>query len=253
MKKAISIGEKVRALRTERGMTQRALAKQLGLSQARLSELERGAGSFSAEQFLMILKVFNAAVADFDPGSLRDPGAQLQSSLVRLGASQLHEVEQLIPSADFAELHKVIRDSLISGSPRLLTALGPVLIKTIDIINLRALYDELKRIGLERRLGFVIENVRDAILLQGELLSAPANRRQRRASFLLDEFLALLRHVEPASPSAPLDVIDRSIRSKKSLERVQAASSESAKRWGVVTSLQLSDFAHALAGAREAG
>lgn len=253
MKLSLGIGEKVRELRKARGMTQHALATRLGLSQARLSEIERGAGSFSAEQFLLILKLFNASVSDFDPGGVRDPASQLQNSLVRLGAAQLHEVEQLIPSGDLADLHKVIRDALITGSPRLLTALGPVLVQNIDLINLRALYQDLRRDGLERRFGWVIENVRDAISLQREQLSAPANRLRRRASFLFDEFLAFIASVEPADASAPPDVIDRSIRSKKSLERVRASSSESAKKWGVVTSLQLSDFTHALAGAHEAG
>lgn len=253
MKTALDIGQKVRALRTERGITQQTLARALGLSQSRLSEIERGAGSFSAEQFLAILKIFNASVADFDPSSVRDPASQLQSSLARLGAAQLHEVEQLLPSEDFADLHKVVRDSLLSGSPRLLTALGPVFLQNIDVINLPALYEDLKRVGLERRFAWVIENIRDAIHLQREPVASPAVRRYRRASFLLNEIMNFLVHAEPRREPTPPDVIDRSIRSKKSLDKVQAAASESAKRWGVVTSLQLDDFTHALASADEAG
>lgn len=200
-----------------------------------------------------ILKIFNANVADFDPSSIGDPSSQLQSSLARLGAAQLHEVEQLLPSEAFADLFRVIRDALISGSPRLITSLGPVLVHNIDVINLRALYADLKDVGLERRLGWVIENVRDAIRLLREPASSSVSRRRRRASFLLDEFLSFVHHVDAPRDSAPPDVIDRSIRSKKSLEKVRASLSENSRRWGVITSLQLSDFLHALEGASEAG
>ena len=48
----LQIAAKVRSLRAARGWTQRALAGQLGLSQSRLSELERGAGSFTASNWL---------------------------------------------------------------------------------------------------------------------------------------------------------------------------------------------------------
>jgi transcriptional regulator with XRE-family HTH domain len=45
------IARNVRELRKERRWTQAELAKRLDLSQARLSEIEGGDGSFTAEQF----------------------------------------------------------------------------------------------------------------------------------------------------------------------------------------------------------
>ena len=56
---------KVRELRTERRWTQAVLAEKLGLSPARLSEIERGGGSFTAEQFLEVLRLFNVNVDAF--------------------------------------------------------------------------------------------------------------------------------------------------------------------------------------------
>ena len=52
------IAAKVRELRQSRNWTQAELSKRLQLSQSRLSEIERGAGSFTAEQFLLLLRLF---------------------------------------------------------------------------------------------------------------------------------------------------------------------------------------------------
>ena len=63
----LAIAKKVRLLRRERRLSQAELAKKLGLSQSRLSELENGAGSFTAEQLVMLLQLFNVTLADFAP------------------------------------------------------------------------------------------------------------------------------------------------------------------------------------------
>ena len=52
------IAKKVRTLREKRGLTQAELSKKLGMSQSRFSVVERGDGSFSAEQFVEILRGF---------------------------------------------------------------------------------------------------------------------------------------------------------------------------------------------------
>ena len=59
------IADKARELRRLRGWTQAELAKRLQLSQNRLSEIESGDGSFTAEQFLLLLRLFNVAATDF--------------------------------------------------------------------------------------------------------------------------------------------------------------------------------------------
>jgi DNA-binding XRE family transcriptional regulator len=78
------ISRVVRDLRKERGWTQAELAGKLGLSQSRLSEVERGDGSFTAEQFLQILRLFNVAVDRFLGET--DRSLQLQNALARLVA-----------------------------------------------------------------------------------------------------------------------------------------------------------------------
>jgi transcriptional regulator with XRE-family HTH domain len=65
------IARKVRELRKQRRWTQAELARRLGLSQSRLSEIERGAGSFSAEQFLTILSLFNVYSTRFSRQAIR--------------------------------------------------------------------------------------------------------------------------------------------------------------------------------------
>ena len=78
------IARKIRALREERHWTQADLSKGLGLSQSRFSEIERGQGSFTAEQFLEVLKLFNVPVSHFavEQG---ESGSKIQNALARLG------------------------------------------------------------------------------------------------------------------------------------------------------------------------
>src|SRR5271154_2106763 len=89
-KARFTIAKSVRDLRKERRWTQAELAKRLDLSQARLSEVESGDGSFTAEQFLLLLKLFNVGTSRFAPNagasSGHDREAQIQNALVRLGA-----------------------------------------------------------------------------------------------------------------------------------------------------------------------
>ena len=52
-----------------------------------MSEIERGDGSFTAEQFLAILKLFNVPASHFT-SSTPQPDSSLQNALARLGAAQ---------------------------------------------------------------------------------------------------------------------------------------------------------------------
>lgn len=78
------IARKVRNLRAERHLTQAELSKVLGLSQGRYSEIERGKGSFTAEQFLELLRRFNVPASFFVTEKI-DAGSSLQNALARLG------------------------------------------------------------------------------------------------------------------------------------------------------------------------
>jgi transcriptional regulator with XRE-family HTH domain len=65
----LQIGAKVRALRTARRLTQAQLARELKVAQGRLSDLELGKASLTAEQFLHILRIFNVPASEFMPSA----------------------------------------------------------------------------------------------------------------------------------------------------------------------------------------
>ncbi len=250
-KSRVYIARKVHELRKERRWTQAELCRPLHLSQSRLSEIERGDGSFTAEQFLTILKLFNVAASDFAPESLGQ-GSDLQNALARLGAFQLQESTSVLPSERLSNVGDVVREAIVASEfPRLITALGPVVIRNIDNINLKRLHLQLTETGLERRLAWLVENTLEAIRREiPGLSSVPWRRLYSRAQVVLESFLEFLG--AEAQPSAAPDVLDAAIRSKRTLDEVAASSSPISRRWGIITTLQPEDFVEALRGARAA-
>ena len=237
-------------------MPQAQLAAHLGLSQARLSEIERGDGSFTAEQLVVLLKLFNVAVSYFappkhsvEPDSLAQ--AHLQNALARLGAVHLREDVEVLPTERLAEVTGVIRETLLEGAPRQQTALAPVLVSNIKTIPLRRLWASLVPLGLERRLGWVLENTVEAIRIELRgTLRRPVTLRYRRASLVLEMFLSDVRSTA-LEHDAPLDLFDETARSVETRRALEAASSSISKRWRIVTDLQPEDFAEALRSARD--
>ena len=244
------IAGKVRVLRMERRFTQVELAAQLGLAQGRLSELERGNGSFTAEQLLLMLKLFNVPASHFAPQA-HDREAQLQNALARLGAAHLHESSEALPTEQLKEVGDVIREALLARSPRYLTALAPVIVRNIDSVNLSKMHVDLAAAGLERRLVWVTDNTLEA--LRHELLRSlprPLAQRYRRAAAVIDVFMDFASYQSSvqtiAAGSAPQDLLDATISSSKTRREVAEASSDISKRWGIITSLQPEDFIEAL-------
>lgn len=243
-----SVTRRVRSLRTARHMTQKELAARLGLSQGRLSEIERGDGSFTAEQLLLMLQLFNVPASHFLPPA-HDQGAELQNALVRLGAAHLHEAADVLPTERLEDVADVVREALLTATPRHLTALAPVLVHNIDRVSLRKLRADLAEAGLDRRLGWLVDNTREAVRLELRgPLRRPVALRYRRAEVVLDAFLGFAGLPVDASV-APLDLLDTTIASPKTQREVAAAASSISKRWGIVTDLQLEDFAEALRAA----
>ncbi|MFO0760133.1 MAG: helix-turn-helix transcriptional regulator, partial [Byssovorax sp.] len=240
-----SVTGRVRSLRQERRLTQQALAGQLGLSQGRLSEIERGDGSFTAEQLLLLLRLFNVPASHFLPPS-RDEGAALQNALIRLGATHLQRAEDTAPDDRFDDVPTVVREVLLTPAPRHVTALAAVLVCHLDRVNLRKLRADFAEAGLDRRLGWLLDNIRAAVR---EALSAPRSRavarRYRRAEVLLDA------HAEQHPPPADVapDLLDPTITSARTKREVEAASSAISRRWGIITDLQPADFTDALRAA----
>jgi transcriptional regulator with XRE-family HTH domain len=245
-KSGLRIGEKVRALRLDRRWSQAELAKRLGLSQARLSEIERGAGSFTAEQFIELLALFNVTVGHFAPGDA-SVEAELQNALARLGATHL-VTTNATPTDRVRDVNAAVRETLIDGSPRLLTALAPVLVNNSGEVNLRRIEGSLREVGLDHRLGWLVENIAAAIHLDlsGRRPSRQASSRYRRASVLLDAFLETVSPPNRELIGAAPDVLDDDIRSKQTLKEVRDLASPISRRWSIVTRLDTSDFLEAL-------
>jgi len=235
------ISKKVRALRLEKGWSQGILAEKLALSQSRLSEIETGDGSFSAEQFLLLLKLFDVTASDFTT-EVRDSKLELQQALARFGAIHLYQPE-VLPSEQLAEIGEVVREALIDGSPRIVTAVAPILLLRNDLLNLRKLHAQLAELGFERRLPWVIANTLEAI--QRKYVGGVEVNDLHRYTAPLELFLEFFNE-RPIAGGTPPDIIDSSIRTKKTVDEVQRGASALSKQWGIVTTLTPDDFIAAL-------
>jgi len=69
----------------------------------------------------------------------------------------------------------------------------------------------------------------------------------RRAEVNLGSFLGFVD--PPPGRRLPLDVLDATIRSQRTLDEVQRTSSKLSQRWAIVTSLRPEDFLEALKAA----
>ena len=250
-----TIGGRVRRLRQERRLTQAQLAKELAISQNHLSELERGQGSFTAEQLLAILRFFNVPVDYFAPKPAL-PEDQIQNSLARLGARYLVENEQIIPSDRLKAALEAIREALVSAkSSRQITGLAPILVEQSDNLGFVKLHADFVELGLEFRLGWLIESALEAIEREEEskALSQEWRLKYQKARRRIDSQTASWRKF-PGVAGRPLDyaVFDPEIASEETLKEVKANLSPIARRWRVITEIKVGDFIRALRAAREA-
>lgn len=249
-KQRLRIGSVVRGLREQRSFTQAELANRLGMSQARLSLIERGKASLSAEQFLEILRIFRVSVTAFvEPA---DHAAEIQATLARLGAFHLQEDAAVLPSERLERVSDAIRETLVDAdSPRLITALAPVIVRNIEKINWPKLSFEMTSLGLARRFRWLIDNVRAAVTAAADDAGVPTvERRQYRRAEAILAGVSELAEEPNTGPKLPPDVLDRGIRTRKSRVDAEASGSPMSRRWQVVTAIQPSDFAEALRGAR---
>ena len=243
------IGHEVRGLRERRRWSQAELGRELGLSQSRLSQIERGQGSFTAEQFLRILEIFNVGVDDFVAPQVEV--SEVQNALARLGARHLTEGERALPSERYDPT--VVFGEVLARpeSPRHLTALGPVFVAQGDRVSLAGVWPWLKD-GHLARLGWLLESLRGALDRLPVATSTEERKRVGRARALIDVFLEG-GGVRPPSDDAPFDLLDPNVRSPKTLDRLRKDASPEAKRWRVMTKLRTEDFVEAFEAAREAG
>lgn len=240
------IGRQLRHLRQQRRWNQAELAKRLGLSQGWLSQIENGNASLSAEQLLYIARIFNASFDRFLPKKRGSTGSQIQNALARLGAAHLYETEGVLPTDRLSEAANVIREVLAAPeSPRHVTGIAPVLVEQAPHLNLGRLRGQFAETGLERRLGWVIDNTKRAIekgLEPPSSLSRETTFKYRRALNYLS-----LPWLSPPSAAAPTeDIFDPDIAGEASLVEVRQKSSDLSKKWGILTFIQPEDFQSAL-------
>lgn len=244
------IAEKVRELRLARRWTQSELARQLGLSQSRLSEIEGGAGSFTAEQLLVILRLFNVGVEAFAPEPT-DPVAQLQNALVRHGATHLVETD-LVQVERHADPSTVIFETLVGRTPpRLVTALAPVLVRQVDQLHLPSLGARFAAAGFERRWAWLIENTVEALRRLRATPRAARSRLLNRASTVLEMYLDGLRDRVARPPTPEPDLLDANVRTRRTATELERSASEISKKLRIVTAIQPDDFVEALEAAHD--
>jgi transcriptional regulator with XRE-family HTH domain len=235
------IAQKVKALRKSRGVSQGDLARLLQVSQSRLSEIEAGKGSFSAEQLIFMLKYFNVPLSHFETVPA-DPGDAIQKALAYYGAGHLVENRELLPSERLEQLDAVIREVLLDGgSSRWITALAPVLVRNIDQVNLQKLHAQFRDYGLHHRFLWLLDNVAQAIR---ETLEGPIPRK--RALSALEAFRAWVNPRPWETLEGPEDCLGPGILSPETRNELRAGSSDLSKRWKILTPIQVEDFKNAL-------
>ncbi len=175
----------------------------------------------------------------------------LQNALARLGASHLAETDDALPNAHVERVEDVVVEALVTAAPRHVTALAPVLVTQTNrghIGLLRRIDVRLTELGLERRLGWLVENINEAVRAElADGLPRPWSQVLRRVNLVFAEYLRAARERRVREPR---DVLDPDIRTRKTVDEVEAASSDISREWGVVTSLQPADFQRALRAAR---
>ena len=240
------IVRKLREVRLQRGWSQAELAEKLGLSQARLSVIERGGGSISAEAFVALLALSNLPIEDFLPR--QNPEDEIQNALARLGALHLRELDDVVPTLRFQRVEDAVVETLAAPrSARFVLALAPVIVWNIDHLILHQANERLSRIGLGRRLGWLAENTVAAIGFLPVGCLREWAFRARVARVALADFVARLPQPEGQ------DILDPGVASPETLQHIQRTSSLISQRWGVISELQPEEFGEALREACASG
>ena len=244
----------IRKLRAERRFTQAEFAKLLDLSQQQYSKIERGEGSISAEQLLLILDRFAIPLSYFvntNPKG-KDEALILQNALARLGAGHLREVQGILIPEKFDNPNEAIFETLdLYRSSRLIAALAPVIAKNIQRINFNHIEKKLREWGHENRLWWILENTLESIQHRLREAFLPRDIKlmyQRAATALINQSLIgkSREKGEWYRSSKPADILDSGISTEKTLESIKSKLDPQAKHWNSITSITQSDFENAL-------
>lgn len=244
-----AITEGIKRIRKERHITQEEFAKLLGLSQQQFSVIERGNGSISAEQFVLILNHFNLSIDYFiKREASENEDSLLQNALSRLGANHLKEIPGIFLPDKYTHLNEVIFETLNSTrSSRLITACAVVIVKNIQQINFNLIERKLSDVGRQNRLWWVLESALQSIqsLLKEEFLLRDLKLSYRRAEKILNTHILHKTHMAPKATSfsqSNEDILDTGINSIKTLDSLKLNLDPLAKKWNIITSIKQSDF-----------
>lgn len=237
------IGPTVRSLRKRRHWTLAELARHLELSESRLSELERGAGSFSAEHLLVLFRLFQVGPEDFiEPDDTRDPVlGSLQTALAKFGAHHLVTDDASVIRREHDRPGDVVLDVLIRHpTARFVTALPPMLIVSLNEISFPAVQHAVVQAGVPYRWGWLLDQLLGAFeALAGSAGSVRWRRDSRRARTVATHFLP---GVPRPGDAVALDLLDPDLRSPSSVKAAMASASEIDRRWHVLSRLGTADF-----------
>jgi transcriptional regulator with XRE-family HTH domain len=238
-----TIGETVRRLRKGRRWTLAELARHLDVSESRLSELERGAGSFSAEHLLTVFRLFHVGPQDFiPPDDAPDPElGSLQTALVKFGARHLVADERTIIRWEHDRPIRVVEEVLLRHpTARWLTALPPVLVTHLAEIPLPAVQHTLAQAGVPHRWGWLLDQLLEALRVLGPP-DAPLRWRQdcQRAQTVAAQYLP---SVQRPTPDAAFDLLDPDLRTAASVAAAIARATPIDHRWRVLSRLTTDDF-----------
>lgn len=134
---------------------------------------------------------------------------------------------------------------MLDGSPRLVTAIAPVLVAHARQLSFEPLFVELRRLGREHRLGWAIENTVAALDKLANDRHAPSRKKLLlHVGLPLD--LAASVAFQTRAPQQWPDVLDLAIRTDATRADVQRRSSRISKKWGIVSAIRVDDFVDAL-------
>jgi transcriptional regulator with XRE-family HTH domain len=246
------ISSALRRLRQERRWSQSEFAQKLGISQSRLSEIESGKGSISAEQLITVMQTFNVPLNYFVKTKATDPEAPLRNAIARLGGSQLTEDPNILPSEKLNDIYTVIFETLVGGaSSRLITSLVPVIINNAPHVNFSYIQKKLAKYRLENRLYWIGEGIIRAL---DQRLTTFVPREQslkyRRAKTILDNFFGIELRINKGRDFHE-DLLDSDIASQKTLDQIKVSRDDLANKWHIVTRITEDDFYQSLLAAEQ--
>lgn len=246
------ITESVKNARKGRRFTQKEVASWLDITQSRYSQIENGNGSFTAEQLVILMQKFNLPL-DHLIGEKKTAASQLQNALSRLGAGELYEEPNVLPSERLADVAEVITETIIAAdSSRQIAALAPVIVKNISLVNFNMVKGTLEKFGLAGRLGWLLESISHAVeRVLENVVSRQSGALYKKTVVKINSLIDPIRFFSSApGQDLPEDVLDRTLISQKTLEEIKNSRDPLAEKWKIVTRITTDDFIKAL---KEAG